>query len=85
MKPSPVNDSYAQNASLKEKDVFKSKKKEPLLSQIGKILSSGDGALFSSENVPENVIDQVVHLREGLRNFPSRWAGKRRVVGRIVK
>ena len=85
MKPSPVSDSYAENASLKEKGVSKSKKKEPLFPQIGKILSSGDGALFSSESVPENVIDQVTRLREGLRNFPSRWAGKRRVVGRIVK
>lgn len=86
-KTAPVGNSYPEGRYLPRplKQLVDSKIKKLVMSSIGQILFNSVGALLSSVTVPKNVIDQIALLREELSEFPSRWAGKRRMVGRIAK
>jgi len=86
-KSAPVGNSYTEGRYLPRplKQPVDSKIKRLVLSSIGQILFNSVGALLSSASAPKNVIDQIALLRDELSDFPSKWAGKRRMVGRIAK
>ncbi len=86
-KSAPIGNSYAEDrhSSSLFRPPVASKINGFILPRIRRIFLYSDGALLSSESVPKSVIGQVARLRENLSEFPSKWAGKRRIVGRIAK
>lgn len=86
-KSAPAGSSYSEGRYLPRplKQPVDSKIKGLVLSSIGQMFFNSVGALLSSSSTPKGVIDQIALLREELSDFPSKWAGRRRVVGRIAK